>query len=414
MAWNPGPLLRCFAALLICSVSTGETAPPAESPQASLILTRGHPDRYQPGDAVEIVVTINGWGIENVRALGLQETVPEDWTLLAVQAYGDTLPDIYPEPGARPPFEFVWISPPPLPCVFSYTALVPESSRREKELSGVLLYHLNAGPLQTPPTVTYISGPEPESPEIRLRGDNPMEVPKDTDWVDPGYTALDYDNQDITGQVTVTGTVDTGTPGVYALEYRVTSASTTLSATVTRTVRVVGDSTQDSKEARLNNGPPFQPDAVSQPEASRTTPPYRRRLDENRPSETTPASPSPQTFPDLSSYHPLPLERPDSPKSTNEENDEPENPVKPEGKEPGETAVAGAVGDSNLTHEMERATAFQQEGRDRMRHVPGTKKAARLPWIAGIIALLLLLAGAVLVRHAMSRHLALRKKRNRF
>lgn len=43
-------------------------------------------------------------------------------------------------------------------------------------------------------------------------------------YVDPGYTATDDNDGDITGSVVVTGTVDTSTVGIYTLRYNVTNS----------------------------------------------------------------------------------------------------------------------------------------------------------------------------------------------
>jgi hypothetical protein len=57
-------------------------------------------------------------------------------------------------------------------------------------------------------------------------------------WTDPGYSATDNVDGDITSNVGVTGTVDTSTAGTYTLNYSVTDAAEN-TVTATRTVTVV-------------------------------------------------------------------------------------------------------------------------------------------------------------------------------
>ena len=77
-----------------------------------------------------------------------------------------------------------------------------------------------------------------EKPVITLNGDNPMTVEMGSTFEDPGATATDNVDGDLTSQIQVTGSVDTSQFGTYTLTYSVTdSAGNT--ATATRTVNVV-------------------------------------------------------------------------------------------------------------------------------------------------------------------------------
>ncbi|MCB9140393.1 MAG: DUF5011 domain-containing protein, partial [Caldilineaceae bacterium] len=74
-------------------------------------------------------------------------------------------------------------------------------------------------------------------PVIALAGDNPLILALGTPYVEPGYTATDDVNGDLTDDVTVSGTVDVNTAGTYTLVYSVADAAGN-TATVTRTVEV--------------------------------------------------------------------------------------------------------------------------------------------------------------------------------
>ena len=75
------------------------------------------------------------------------------------------------------------------------------------------------------------------APVIKLKGDNPLVIKQGSEYKEPGYTATDNVDGDLTGSVKVTGTVNVHTVGEYTLTYSVTD-STGNTASVTRTVKV--------------------------------------------------------------------------------------------------------------------------------------------------------------------------------
>ncbi|MEO0578900.1 MAG: immunoglobulin-like domain-containing protein, partial [Pseudomonadota bacterium] len=81
-------------------------------------------------------------------------------------------------------------------------------------------------------------------PVITVVGDNPLSVAQTSTFTDPGFTAIDIVDGDITGQVVVGGdTVDTAVVGTYVITYDVTDAEGNAAVQVTRTVNVVPDTT---------------------------------------------------------------------------------------------------------------------------------------------------------------------------
>ncbi len=64
-----------------------------------------------------------------------------------------------------------------------------------------------------------------EPPEILLKGENPCVVTVGTLFADPGYTARDSQDHDLTEYVAVEGEVDWLTPGAYSLTYTVSDDS---------------------------------------------------------------------------------------------------------------------------------------------------------------------------------------------
>jgi formylglycine-generating enzyme required for sulfatase activity len=90
-------------------------------------------------------------------------------------------------------------------------------------------------------TVTVVDA---TNPVLTLLGDANMSQAKDSAWVDPGATASDSLDGNLTSSITVTGTVDVNTTGVYTLTYSVSdNASNEVNAS--RTVRVLHMHTAD-------------------------------------------------------------------------------------------------------------------------------------------------------------------------
>lgn len=78
-------------------------------------------------------------------------------------------------------------------------------------------------------------------PEITLNGSNPMTLNCKEPYVEPGYTATDVEDGDLTSEVIVTGEVDSNIPGTYIIQYQVTDHDIDypMTTTVYRTVEVV-------------------------------------------------------------------------------------------------------------------------------------------------------------------------------
>ena len=74
-------------------------------------------------------------------------------------------------------------------------------------------------------------------PTITLLGANPFSLTVNTPFIDPGATATDTEDGDLTSHIIVTGTVDASTTGSYILTYSITDSGG-LSASTTRTVVV--------------------------------------------------------------------------------------------------------------------------------------------------------------------------------
>ncbi|MBA1331582.1 hypothetical protein QQ73_10710, partial [Candidatus Endoriftia persephone str. Guaymas] len=78
------------------------------------------------------------------------------------------------------------------------------------------------------------------APVISLTGDNPLVVIVDNSYTEPGATATDNLDGDISASLAIdSSAVDTATIGSYSVTYDVTDASGNAATQLTRTVQVV-------------------------------------------------------------------------------------------------------------------------------------------------------------------------------
>lgn len=85
---------------------------------------------------------------------------------------------------------------------------------------------------------------DPEAPELILQGEAKIFINAGDSWVEPGYSAMDNVDGDMTSKVTVSGKVENYQPGTYVLTYTVTDSYGN-KTTANRTVVVKGLSQPD-------------------------------------------------------------------------------------------------------------------------------------------------------------------------
>ena len=90
-----------------------------------------------------------------------------------------------------------------------------------------------------------------QSPVITLTGDSVIEIYMGSTFVDPGATAYDEEDGDISNSIQVSGSVDTNTHGTYVLAYNVTDSDGNSATVVVRTINVVDDA-RPSHELTIN------------------------------------------------------------------------------------------------------------------------------------------------------------------
>lgn len=114
-----------------------------------------------------------------------------------------------------------------------YMKQVKEKKSVAMKLAGVMLlcsFIIITAPMQASftdfvgNTVNIVMG-DWTAPVITLSGDNPMVITVGNGYVEPGYTAIDDVNGDITADVIVSNYVDVNVVGTYAVEYKVSDVA---------------------------------------------------------------------------------------------------------------------------------------------------------------------------------------------
>ena len=106
------------------------------------------------------------------------------------------------------------------------------------EADGVVTYTVTDSSGNTATEKREIKYHDPIPPELTLQGHEELYIDQGTAYAEPGFTATDNCDGDITDKVTVTGTVDHNKPGIYTLEYTVEDSYQNV-AKVIRKVTVV-------------------------------------------------------------------------------------------------------------------------------------------------------------------------------
>ncbi len=94
-----------------------------------------------------------------------------------------------------------------------------------KEKEGVVIYTVTDSSGNSAKVKRKLIYKDVIAPVITLKQGNEIKVNRGTNFTDPGFTASDECDGDITNQVSVEGDVDTKTDGTYTITYKVTDSS---------------------------------------------------------------------------------------------------------------------------------------------------------------------------------------------
>ena len=103
-----------------------------------------------------------------------------------------------------------------------------------------LFYYVtdSSGNTATAVRVVYVV-PDTMPPIITLHGSHNMTIPLNSAYVEPGYTAIDDVDGDITHNVTITSSINTALAGTYTLYYDITDNAGNAAIQMIRTITVV-------------------------------------------------------------------------------------------------------------------------------------------------------------------------------
>ncbi len=126
-------------------------------------------------------------------------------------------------------------------CDGDLTAQVAVTGSVDHMSVGTYTLHYNVSDAQGNPAeekTRTVTVQDTAPPEIVLEGDNPLILECGTDYVEPGFTATDVCDGDLTAQVAVTGSVDEMSVGTYTLHYNVSDGQGNPAEEKLRTVTV--------------------------------------------------------------------------------------------------------------------------------------------------------------------------------
>lgn len=234
-------LWACCLAVLSCCVSARaqESAPTdAQRNPAQVILFHQHAEDYKGGRQLAVTVYVSAFQWDGLTAMGLYETVPEGWTFGGVRAITGTMPGVTPGNGDTGVLQFLWIEQSTAPITFQYVLNIPPRDSGTRFLSGQVEYRQGEGALTSNVAFSQMTGVADALPVIALRGNSGLKISLNDTFNDPGATASDTEDGDLSNRIEVAGTVDTGEPGTYALSYGVVDSVGNRAVPVTRQVTV--------------------------------------------------------------------------------------------------------------------------------------------------------------------------------
>ena len=256
-------LLTCLT-LLPCSFAVRAQDPPPTEGQrnpAQMILFHQHAEDYKGGKQLAVTVYISAFQWDGLTAMGLYETVPEGWTFRAARAITGTMPSVLPAEGASGVLQFLWIEQSSAPITFQYVLDVPARDSGLRYLSGQVEYRQGEGALTSNVAFSQLTGQADELPVVSLLGTAGMNIALNATFNDPGATATDAEDGNLSSRIEVAGAVDSGEPGTYTLTYGVTDSVGNSAVPVSRQVTVsdkpndAGGGTPDSEKPETGGNP---------------------------------------------------------------------------------------------------------------------------------------------------------------
>jgi hypothetical protein len=242
-AARPGVVLWALSLALVipCLAARAQESTPTDAQRnpAQVMLFHQHAEDFKGGKQLAVTVYISAFQWDGLSAMGLYETVPEGWTFAGARAIAGAMPGVVPENGDSGVLQFMWIEQSTAPVTFQYLLNIPPRDSGTRVLSGQVEYRLGEGALTSNVAFSQLTGVADALPVLTLRGNPTLRLSLDNAFNDPGATATDVEDGDLSSRVEVAGVVDTSEPGTYTLTYGVTDSVGNRAVPVTRQVTVL-------------------------------------------------------------------------------------------------------------------------------------------------------------------------------
>jgi hypothetical protein len=193
---------------------------------------------YIPGGVIELNVTLTQDGTDPVTALRYRLTLPAGLRYTGLG--GANPPQLLPL-GNTGTLDFLYTSVPALPASFRISIALPASPSGAYTFTGRGNYGVGGGPVVLGNLVTNQLKRDTVPPVISLLGSSRITINCQTGLSDPGATAFDNAEGDISDRIVVTGAINQNVPGSYTRTYSLTDASGNVAAARQRTVVVLNN-----------------------------------------------------------------------------------------------------------------------------------------------------------------------------
>ncbi len=199
------------------------------------ILGPAH-EYYYAGGTIEVWVAIWQENPAEVTGLRFEAALPEGWTYLG--AGGPDVPQVTPL-NTTGTLVFHWLGAQVLPKGFWYRVLAPLSDAGPQTITGTAFGRVGQVQVASEPFASTVDL-DREAPVITLLGSSTIAHDCDAYFLDPGATAQDNADGDISSWIVRSGDwVNTSVPGRYTLLYNVTDSSGNAAAVRSRLVVVL-------------------------------------------------------------------------------------------------------------------------------------------------------------------------------
>lgn len=204
-------------------------------------------DFYIPGRVIRLRMEIAAVA-GNPKLTFLDLNLPNNWNLLGVS--GASAPNVVPLGGSGA-LRLGWLGAPVLPIAFFVDVEVPADETRQRTINTRVRYVDDAGSPQLGTFVPSTLRRDTLAPVLTLIGGGITLNCRDV-FVDPGVTADDNAEGDITGLIQTAGFVNTSVPGRYEITYSIEDRSGNR-AQVRRLVAVLANCPEDQPATCANN-----------------------------------------------------------------------------------------------------------------------------------------------------------------